>query len=647
MFDLSPLAAGLSCWLGRAQRLSPQHWDIVRRIKESARTWQSLDDGQLASQTQRLRSMVHAGHAPLSADVLIPMYSLVHEAIRRTMGIELYDQQLLAGIVLAEGTIAEMQTGEGKTITAVAPAMLHALSGKGVHVVTVNQYLAERDFVQLRPVYERLGTSVGLLQGQGSAQAKRHAYRCDVTYGPGYEFGFDFLRDQLSGWDGPPARLGQTYRSALRGRGTLSVNLLQRGHAFAIIDEIDSVLIDEARIPLVLSCADHRQEGPPGDRLAHDEAHRLASELHPDRDFTIDQKTRQVQLSASGYAAVQETWPLVEGTPLARPWSIYVQQALKALIVLRKNVDYVVRDNKVYLVDESTGRIFPDRSWQDGLHQAVEVKEGLAVRGEKPSLARISRQRYFRRYDLVCGMTGTAQGAQREFWETYRLGVVPIPLRAVCRRRVLAERCFVDQAAKWAALIDEVVRIHATGQPILVGTRSIEDSQQLANRFRHIGVPYRLLNGVQDQSEAEVVARAGQVGAVTIATNMAGRGTDIKLSSEAVRRGGLHVIGEQRNDERRVDRQLAGRAARQGDPGSCQFFSSADDRLIRQSGGALRNQMKRHADAQGEVHADFTGRIDKLQRKCERQGYGHRKELLYHDRWLEELMRQLTDEDAA
>ncbi len=591
--------------------------------------------------------MVHAGHAPLSADVLIPMYSLVCEAIRRTMGMELYDQQLLAGIVLAGGAIAELQTGEGKTVTAVAPAMLHALCGKGVHVVTVNQYLAERDFVELRPVYERLGASVGLLQGQDSAQAKRHAYRCDVTYGPGYEFGFDYLRDQLSGWHSRPARLGQTYRSALRGRRTLPGNLLQRGHAFAIIDEIDSVLIDEARIPLVLSSANHHEGAPPSDLLAHDEAHRLAAKLHADNDFPIEHKTRQIQLSERGYAAVQDTWPLVEGTPLARPWPIYVQQALTARMVLRKNVDYVVRDNSVYLVDESTGRIFPDRSWQDGLHQAVEVKEGLAVRGEKLPLARISRQRYFRRYDLVCGMTGTAQGTQREFWETYRLGVVPIPLRAACRRRVLAERCFVDQASKWAALIDEVVGIHKTGQPVLVGTRCIDDSQQLANRFAHMGIPYRLLNGIQDQSEAEVVARAGQLGAVTIATNMAGRGTDIKLSSEAVSRGGLHVICEQRNDERRVDRQLAGRAARQGDPGSCQFFSSADDRLIRRSGCALGDEMKRQADAAGEIHADFTGRIDELQRQCERQGYWHRKELLYRDRWLEELMRQLTDEDAA
>ena len=414
----------------------------------------------------------------------------------------------------------------------------------------------------------------------------------------------------------------------------------------AIIDEIDSVLIDEARLPLVLSGPTDRHDALPGESVYH-QSQQLAARLVAGRDYLFDQATRELQLTEHGHAAVEKAWSQLPWPPVQRPWSVYVEHSLQAELTLRRNVDYVVVDNHVRIVDESTGRIFADRSWQDGLHQAVEVKEGVAVTAENRSVAKISRQRLFHRYDRLCGMTGTARGSQQEFWDLYRLPVAPIPLRVPSRRAVAPTRFFADQGSKWKAMLKALANVRRSGRPIMIGTRSIANSERLSELLGRRGINHQLLTGMQDESEAEIIARAGEVGVITIATNMAGRGTDIKLSPGAVSRRGLHIIGDECNDSDRIDRQLMGRAARQGDPGSCQFFVSADDSLIRSHDSALQRELQRDTDQQGEAHVDYSRRIARTQRKVSRQNRAARKEMLRQDQWLEKLADLMTNDDAA
>jgi preprotein translocase subunit SecA len=614
---------------------------IVAQVQRLAADYCRSDDTTLEQYAQRLREQVRQGARLLAPEILVPAFALVSEAVRRTIGLRLYDVQLLAALALARGAIAEMQTGEGKTLAAAAPAMLHALAGRGVHVMTVNSYLAQRDFQLLAPVFQRLGLSVGLLEARASQEAKVAAYACDITYGPGYEFGFDYLRDQAAllwrggGRPGSPCEQLPAWQDArVADRG------VQRGHAFAIVDEIDSVLIDEATTPLILS------EGPA--ELAADEgvyraALEVAGQLTAGVDYAIDHATMQVRLSAEGtsrvVARLPESASLLEA--LARPWTEYVEQALRANL-LQNDVDYVVDKRRVVLVDQSTGRLFPDRSWRDGLHQAVEVKEGLAVTAENRPVVRIARQQYFRLYQGLCGMTGTATGSETEFWRLYRLQIVVIPLRTPCRRVTPPVRYFANEGTKWDAIVATVAEVYKTGQPILVGTRTIEKSELMARRLAANEIPYRLLNGRQDASEAEIIATAGQAGTVTIATNMAGRGTDIRLGPGVDQLGGLHVIGTEMHESARIDRQLIGRSARQGDPGSCQCFVSADDPLISHHAAWLGARMQRWADGRGEVGGDLAGEITRLQRRVERRNYARRRGLLAHDRWLEDVLATLA-----
>ncbi len=609
---------------------------MVTRIYEQADELRHVSNDDLRKHTDAIRE--YRKQKPTSGPALIPCFAGTIEAIRRTVGITLYDVQVLAGLVLARGAIAEMQTGEGKTLATALPVIWHALAGRGAHVATPNSYLAERDFALLKPAYELLGLRPGLLRSQDAPSAKRAAYAADLTYGTGYDFGFDYLRDQLAAIERLRPSLGEDHRSRLRGESNQPLQL-QRGHAAAVIDEIDSVLIDEACTPLVLSNAAPR--GNPGAAVYH-EARQTAEKLVLDRDFTVDERRRLVRLTHGGVQAIHAQLSSAPPLRLERPWSVYVEQALVAQWLRRRDVDYVVQDGQIRLVDEYTGRIFADRSWRDGLQQAVEAREGLAITAEMSAAASISRQRYFRRYDSVVGLTGTAEGAQREFWNMYRLPVVVIPPRMPAQRTALPTRYFSTHGAKWDAVVESIATMHRHGRPILVGSRTIENSELLAARLASAGVSFRLLNGKQDEDEARVVARAGEAGAVTIATNMAGRGTDIKLAPGVAQLGGLHMIGVERHESERIDRQLVGRVARQGDPGSFQFFVSADDTLITRHDPDLAERMRTLAGPGGELVADLSLEIAALQRRVEREQYRQRSALLAHDGWLDEVRGRLV-----
>ncbi len=615
---------------------------VVQEIRDRADAVRSLTDVGLRSQMTALRQPL-SDSGPLDQTTIISCFGLVTEALRRELGLDLYDVQLLAGLALVRKSIAEMQTGEGKTLAASLGAGAFALSGGGVHVMTVNAYLAERDYELLRPAWELLGISVGVLHQDASPAQKRAAYACDITYGPGYEFGFDYLRDQLCLLNRPRHRLGDAYRNRLHGRGNPALVPLQRGRAFAIVDEADSVMLDEATTPLILSGA---SEGTATNSQLYLNARRLADQLELDQDYVLDTRQQVIQVTPSGADRIRQAATIQSNGGSQRPWSQYVEQALRAKLFLKRDVDYVIDQDLLMLVDEKTGRIFANRSWRDGLRQAVEAREGIPITAENESMARISRQRYLRLYDGLCGLTGTAEGVEREYWQVYHVPVVKVPLRTPSQRRVLPTRFFSHQQSKWAAIVADIERIHRTGQPILVGTRTIQDSELLAARLTALGVPFHLLNGRQDADEADVVATAGQAGAVTVATNMAGRGTDIKLGRGVSKLGGLHVIGCEPHDSARVDRQLIGRCARQGDPGSCQLFVSAEDRLIAQNGPAVARRMVRQSDEDGEVRVDFSTELARLQKRMERRAYATRCRLFARDRWLEEMVTKLAERTA-
>ena len=573
-----------------------------------------------------------------SDDILITCFALATEAMRRVLGITPYDVQLLGGMALSRGAIAEMQTGEGKTFTAVFPACLQALSGNGVHVMTVNAYLAQRDYELLAPVYRLLGLTVGLIESESNLLEKAAAYASDVTYGPGYEFGFDYLRDQVAQFSQGQKPLGASFRTRLNGQAVELPQLMQRGHAAAIIDEADSVMLDEATTPLILSAA---PSGPAANADVYVAARTIATELAMDEHFVVDQATQSLNLTEQGIRHLANCHDRIPHRGLDRPWPAYVEQALRAEHIYRRDVHYVVHDGAIELVDQNTGRIFADRSWRDGLQQAVQARAGVTVTSETKSIANITRQRYFGRYDHLCGMTGTAKDAERELRGIYGMKVVIIPPHRPCQRVEFPTRIFNDTPAKETAIVDEISRLYSTQQPVLVGTAAIEISERIAQllEFRHI--PHQIINGKQDAEEATLVARAGKRGCVTIATNMAGRGTDIKLGQGVVEVGGLHVIVTEPQLSARIDRQLIGRAARQGDPGSCQKFAAADDSLFTRHAPALGKRIKRLAVRSGEVSVDLTREIAAVQRRVERQQADHRRSMFRQDDWLAGVMTDL------
>ncbi len=617
--------------LDRPHRSRPLRLEKLRThipaIREIAAQLQQLTDSQLTEYAIRLRENVEAGTNVLSPEVVEPGFAFAVDAIRRAHGKVLHDVQLLGGLVMAHGAIAEMATGEGKTLTAAAPAFVHAIVGRGVHVMTSNSYLAERDCEELKPVFQLLGQSVAVLPEQTPAHEKRPLYDCDIVYGNGFEFGFDYLRDQITLRQEKAAPLGSLVRRRLAGifdsRATM-----QRGLNFAIVDEADHVMLDDAISPLLIA------EVAPGeapDAEAHRVALRLAGSLRDGQEYDFDPARRMVRLNEAGLTLAHAVLDEVPIEQLIRPWTLYVEAALKAQLLFHRNVEYIIHDDEVQIVDGSTGRIMPDRTWSDGLHQAVLAKEGLLITSDTRSLARITRQRFLRLYPTLGGMTGTATGGEDEFRSIYRVDVVPIPLRLPSQRQSLPTRFFTTADSKWQAIAEKVATLHATGQPVLVGTRSIASSEQLASRFRERGLFFELLNGRQDKAEADIVSQAGQVNAITLATNLAGRGTDIKPTPEALALGGLAVIVAEPYESQRVDRQLIGRGARQGQPGSARMFVSAEDDLLIAHGPTLAKRITRRTDPMGECRDDLTGELRRLQSDTERSATQLRQQLLAQD----------------
>ncbi len=592
----------------------------------------ALDDGALRARFQALRPAFAAG---VALEKLPEAFALVREAVRRTLGLRAYDVQILSGLVMARGQLAEMATGEGKTLVATLPACVLALAGKGVHVATVNAYLARRDYELMRGVFEFLGLTAGLLPEKGPPDRKRAAYAADVTYGTGYEFGFDFLRDQLARINLPPPRLGSGWCEQVAGHAPPAVPPpMQRPPAYAVIDEIDSVLIDEAVTPLVIS-----RPMPPGenpDAPVYRRAEAAARRLVKDEHYEVASAERRLHLTRAGLERAYELRPETDARRLRRAWHEYVEQALRARHLFERDVHYLVRKDAVEIIDENTGRSFPDRKWRDGLHQAVEAAENVTITHETESDVTISRQRFYKLYPFLCGMTGTASEDEAELLEVYGLRVFPIPRHRPLQRTDLPLRVFGTREAKHAAIVEAVRVCRAAGRAVLIGTRTVRHSEELAARLDRAGIPHVLLNARQDAEEAAVVAQAGLPGRVTLATNMAGRGTDIKPAAEVRARGGLHVIGEECNESRRIDRQLAGRAGRQGDPGTSQFFLSYEDDLIARS-----SPTPPVAPAEEELPASHRRVRDACQLASERRLAARRAAVMRADQWMDKLKQNL------
>ncbi|MDJ0861579.1 MAG: preprotein translocase subunit SecA [Gammaproteobacteria bacterium] len=587
-------------------------------------------DGELAELARGLRfRLKRSGFAP---PLVGEAFALIREVAGRRLGIRHFDVQLAGGWAMLSGMIAEMETGEGKTLAATLPACTAALAGIPVHVITVNDYLARRDAAWMKPVYEALGLTVGTAVADMDTDSRREAYACDVTYSTNKQVAFDYLRDRIL-LRRHPSRLGLRLQ-ALKGEEAGGERLIMRGLCFGIVDEADSVLVDEAVTPLIISRsgdAGHKHE-------IYRRALQLAAELEQGADFTIDPRRRELELTEQGKVRLRGL-----GDPLGGLWrniryrEELVSQALRALRFYVRDKHYLVQDGKVKIVDEFTGRLMADRSWEGGLHQLIEVKEGCEITGEQEPVGRISYQRFFRRYMALAGMTGTAREVARELQSVYRLNVASIPSNRPVRRVGMPDAFFPTAAQKWAAIVERLEALYAEGRPVLVGTRSVAASEQLAALLDQVGLPHRVLNARQDEHEAEIIAQAGQVGQITVATNMAGRGTDIKLPSEVVDRGGLHVIASERHASRRIDRQLFGRSGRQGDPGSFEAFLSLEDELMSRYGSqplrylaarSLRFGLGRLGRAIGAFA------ITRAQRTAQRQAARLRRNLLKMEEYL-------------
>ncbi len=587
-------------------RTVKQMRQIVAGINDLEPTVAPLTDQELAGKTTEFRERIDQGE---SLDDLLPeAFAVVREAAKRVLGERHYDVQLIGGIVLHKGMIAEMKTGEGKTLMSTAPVYLNALSGKGVHVVTVNDYLAGRDMEWMGQVYRFLGLTTGSIVHDMDDDARREAYAADVTYGTNNEFGFDYLRDNMK-FD--------------------LADFCQRGFNYAIVDEVDSILIDEARTPLIIS-------GPA--EMSTDmyiKVDRIMKHFKEDEHYTKEEKDRQAMLTDEGVMLAEE---LLKVDNLYDPANInflhHVNQALKAHVLFQRDVDYIVKNGQVVIVDEFTGRTMEGRRYSDGLHQALEAKEGVKIEKENQTLASITFQNYFRMYDKLAGMTGTADTEAPEFKKIYNLDVVVIPTHREMIRIDYPDVIYKNEKAKYRNIVQEIKELHAKGQPILVGTISIDVSEKISKMLTKEKIPHEVLNAKQHEREAEIVAEAGRKGKVTIATNMAGRGTDIKLGEGVREAGGLHILGTSRHESRRIDNQLRGRSGRQGDPGSSRFFLSLEDDLLRIFGsGRLSGIMDKLGMEEDEPieHSMISKAIENAQRKVEGHNFDIRKHLLEYD----------------
>jgi preprotein translocase subunit SecA len=579
---------------------------LINRINELEDSLLTLDDAELAAKTVAFKERLAKGE-PLD-DLLPESFAVMRETAKRVLGERHYDVQLIGGVILHQGKIAEMKTGEGKTLTSTLPTYLNSLTGKGVHLVTVNDYLAARDAEWMGKVYQFLGLSVGKIVHGMDDNERREAYGADVTYGTNNEFGFDYLRDNMK---------------------FELTDFCQRGFNYAIVDEVDSILIDEARTPLIIS-------GPAEiSTELYVNVDKIMSHFHADEHFIVDEKAKQAALTEEGVALGEE---LLEVENLYDPSSIeqlhHLTQALKAHALFQRDVDYIVKDGEVIIVDEFTGRTMEGRRYSDGLHQALEAKEHVAIQKENQTLASITFQNYFRMYDKLSGMTGTADTEAPEFKKIYDLSVIIMPTNQPMIRTDFPDVIYKNEAAKYRAVVQEIKNLHAKGQPVLVGTISIDVSEKISKMLQKGKVPHEVLNAKQHDREAEIIAGAGQLGKVTIATNMAGRGTDIKLGEGVREVGGLHILGTSRHESRRIDNQLRGRSGRQGDPGSSRFYLSLEDDLLRIFGsGRISGIMDKLGMEEDEPieHNMISKAIENAQRKVEGHNFDIRKHLLEYD----------------
>ena len=606
-------------------------YPIIDKIEKLRPTMQAMTDEELRDQTRKFKERVSNGE---TLDQILPeAYATVREAAKRVLNMEHYPVQLIGGIVLHQGRIAEMKTGEGKTLVSTCPAYLNALTGKGVHIVTVNDYLAKRDAEWMGQVHEFLGLKVGVVLNSMSSDERRAAYNCDITYVTNNELGFDYLRDNMA---------------------IFKEQQVLRGLEFCIIDEVDSVLIDEARTPLIISgqsgkstklyevCDILAKQLKRGEESG--EFNKLSAlmgeEITETGDFIVNEKDKNVNLTEQGVTKVEQFFHIEN---LADPENLEIQHniilALRAHYMMHRDKDYVVKDDEVLIVDEFTGRIMLGRRYSDGLHQAIEAKEHVNVRRESRTLATITFQNFFNKFAKKAGMTGTAQTEEREFRNIYEMDVIVIPTNRPVIRKDLNDAVYKTKKEKFRAVVNEVAAAHEKGQPVLVGTITIETSEMLSQMLRRRGIPHKVLNAKFHEMEAEIVADAGQVGAVTIATNMAGRGTDIKLDDEAKAAGGLKIIGTERHESRRIDNQLRGRSGRQGDPGESRFYLSLEDDLMRLFGSEKMmtafNAIGVPEDEQIE-HKMLSSAIEKAQKKIETNNYGVRENLLKYDEVMNE-----------
>ena len=580
---------------------------IADKVEEYSSDMEKLSDGQLRGKTEEFRGRYQAGE---TLDDLLPeAFAVVREAAKRVLGLYPYHVQLMGGIVLHDGNIPEMKTGEGKTLTATMPVYLNALTGEGVHVATVNEYLATRDSTEMGELYNFLGLSVGLNINSKTSEEKREAYNCDITYSTNNELGFDYLRDNMV-----------VYQS----------QMVQRPLNYAIVDEVDSILIDEARTPLIISGAAEKSTA------LYTRTDNFVKRLKEDEDFKIDIQSKTIGLTEQGIEKAEENFGLenlydLDNTALTH----HLDQALRANFIMIRDIDYVVQEGKVLIVDQFTGRIMDGRRYSDGLHQAIEAKEAVEIEDETKTMATITFQNYFRMYKKLAGMTGTAKTEEEEFREIYNIEVIQIPTNRPVIREDHADLLYPTLESKFHAVVQDIKERHRKGQPILVGTVAVETSELLSNMLDREKVPHEVLNAKNHFKEAEIIMNAGQKGSVTIATNMAGRGTDIKLGLGVVELGGLAVIGTERHESRRIDNQLRGRSGRQGDPGVSQFYLSLEDDLMKRFGSerikAFLDRMKVEDEDAVIQSKMLTRQVESAQKRVEGNNYDTRKNVLQYD----------------
>ncbi len=612
---------------------------IAKQVNALEPEFEKKTDAELAEISHQLRLKARQGDSLNS--LMVEAFALVREAAKRTIKQRHYDVQIFGGASIHNGCVAEMETGEGKTLVATLPAFLNALPGKGVHVVTVNDYLAKRDADSLRPVYGLLGLSVGCIETGMSDGARRAAYACDITYGTSKEFGFDFLRDELKRLQmGDNER--KTFEQAFLGRGMTNEgqSAVQRTHHYAIIDEADSILIDEARTPLIIGANNQPTQE---EAAAYYGADQLAATLVRTKDFKYDPAERKAELNAAGRRKVQA----VAGHSAFSMLTVdglyeYVERALRAQIAYIRDRDYVVVNGEIVIVDEFTGRMMPGRQWQDGLHQAIQAKERIEVTLETITAARVTVQDFFKRYKKLGGMTGTVSTDAAEMRRIYKVGVFKVPTNRPCRRVWVSDRVFSTEDEKFQAIADQIVSWHDKNVPVLIGTRSIEKSEKLSALLTKAGIEHQILNAKNHEIEAQIVKDAGQSRKVMVATNMAGRGTDIKLGPGVADLGGLHVIGTERHESRRIDRQLAGRCARQGDPGHCEFFVSLEDEILEAHGEKPAIRIRKRYKGKGELTSTAMRRLMLSgQAKKERQHFRDRKLLMVYEKQRAEMRKNM------